>query len=77
LTAPLPAGQTSTVRIPRTAEFDQECATYGLQFCCEECAHFEKATEGCRHGWPVEFHRRSHSNARPFEIVFCKEFDLC
>jgi hypothetical protein len=65
------------VRVRRTAEFDLERANYALRFCCEECAHFDAASDRCRHGWPAELHRQAHYDTEALEIVFCKEFDLC
>jgi hypothetical protein len=62
------------VRLPRTPDFDEERERFSLRFCCEDCAHWERADERCRHEWPNEQHR----SGRPSEWVdFCKEFELC
>jgi hypothetical protein len=62
------------VRLPWTAEFDTEREAFALRFCCEDCAHFDGATERCRHEWPNQSHRR---DAPPSVLDFCKEFELC
>jgi len=63
------------VRLPRTPEFDVERERFALRFSCEDCAHFDAASERCRHEWPNESHRLEPT---PAELLdFCKEFELC
>ena len=63
------------MRLPRTEVFDEESARFRLQFCCEECGHFDRSSERCAHEWPSERHRREQAD--PGLIDFCKEFELC
>jgi hypothetical protein len=62
------------VRLPRTPVFDEESVRFQLQFCCEECAHFDARANRCAHEWPDELHRRTRATDM---IDFCKEFELC
>jgi hypothetical protein len=62
------------VRLPWTPDFDAERDAFSLRFCCEDCAHFDPASDGCRHEWPNAEHRREHNGDA---IDFCKEFELC
>jgi len=62
------------VQLPRTAEFDEERERFSLRFSCEDCGHFDRAGERCRHEWPNERHRAAFTGEL---IDFCKEFELC
>jgi len=63
------------VQLPWTPEFDVEREKFALRFSCEDCAHFDAGSEGCRHEWPNQSHRRE---PRPPGLLdFCKEFELC
>jgi hypothetical protein len=65
------------MHVPWDARFAEEARRYDLRFTCEDCGHFDAAREACRHGWPVELHRRSrYQRDGVDEIVFCKEFEL-
>ena len=63
------------MRLPRTVVFDEESVRFELRFCCEDCGHFDRLTQGCAHGWPSELHRRQTTDEA--QIDFCKEFELC
>lgn len=63
------------MRLPRTDVFDEESARFQLQFCCEECAHFDLSVGKCAHEWPSALHRREADTDGV--IDFCKEFELC
>jgi hypothetical protein len=66
------------VRLPWTVEFDTERRRFALRFSCEDCAHFEARSGGCRHEWPNLLHRSAvDGDARPALVDFCKEFELC
>jgi hypothetical protein len=66
------------VRLPWTVEFDAEREAFALRFACEDCAHFDAGTRGCRHEWPNQTHRRAPAaEAHPPLLDFCKEFELC
>jgi hypothetical protein len=72
-----PPLHSQAVRLPLTAAFVEESARVALRFCCEDCGHFERTTERCRHDWPVELHRRARYERRSDgDVVFCKEFEL-
>lgn len=66
------------MRIARDRTFDEERSRYQLRHCCEDCGHFDPASERCRHEWITEGHRLRdyQDDARP-EVLFCKEFELC
>ena len=64
------------MRLPRTAEFDEECERFAFAFTCESCAHFDARKDACRHGYPTEEHRLAFYRQARGEIVFCKEFEL-
>ena len=65
------------MHVPWDARFAEEARRYDLRFTCEDCGLFDAAHEQCRHGWPVELHRRSRYQYEGVdEIVFCKEFEL-
>lgn len=64
--------------VPRSEQFDEEAARFGLRFTCEDCGHFDPRSESCRHFWPVAAHRRERYAAPRREgddVVFCKEFE--
>ncbi|HEY7957137.1 MAG TPA: hypothetical protein VII38_17650 [Polyangia bacterium] len=71
------------MQVARTPAFDEESARFALRFCCEDCGHFDAASERCRHGWPTDEHRQDRyadrwKSERPLSVVtFCKEFELC
>jgi hypothetical protein len=62
------------VQLPRNPQFEDEQDRFALRFCCEDCGHFEQASERCRHEWPNDQHRRRF---RGEMVDFCKEFELC
>ena len=67
------------VPLLRTPRFDEESRRFALRFCCEDCGHFDAATDRCRHRWPDAPHRLARYQAEPQpgdELVFCKEFEL-
>jgi hypothetical protein len=62
------------VRLPWTAEFDEERERFSLRYSCEDCGHWNRDDERCRHEWPNEQHRLLR---RSEWVDFCKEFELC
>lgn len=65
------------MRLPWTAEFDAERERFALRFHCEDCAHFDAASGGCRHEWPNQSHRTASERPPTPVLDFCKEFELC
>ncbi len=65
------------MRLVRSPEFDEERERFALRFCCEDCGHFNRTDERCRHDWPNDTHRAAFYERRGDDIDFCKEFDLC
>ena len=65
------------MRLSRTPRFDEEAERFDLQFCCEECGHFDARARECAHFWPTELHREAYYQVATPEIIFCKEFELC
>ena len=65
------------MQLPWTSDFDEESDRYALRFVCEDCAHFEATTGGCRHEWPNQSHRREAGAVGLRVLDFCKEFELC
>lgn len=65
------------MRLPLGAEFRDQWERFAFRFCCEHCAHFDRATQRCAHGWPTREHRLArYRDPRCTELVFCKEFEL-
>jgi len=65
------------MRLPLGPEFRQEWERYDLRFCCEDCAHLDRRTRRCAHGWPEEEHRLAYyEDENCEELIFCKEFEL-
>lgn len=56
-----------------TVALVHEANACGLQFRCDDCAHFDREANACVHGYPTEIHRRTLDAD---EIVFCKEFEV-
>ncbi|MCC6877421.1 MAG: hypothetical protein IT378_24155 [Sandaracinaceae bacterium] len=54
-------------------DLEREAEQFRLRAACEDCAHFDAASERCAHGYPNEEHR-AREHALP--LVFCKEFEL-
>jgi hypothetical protein len=54
----------------------EEVERFSLRHTCEECAHFDAATDRCRSGWPTEPYRRARYERDPEDLVLCKEFEL-
>jgi hypothetical protein len=63
------------MRVDRTPLFDRERERFALKCACEDCAHFDRASDSCAHEWPTERHRQAAFSDG--ELVFCKEFELC
>ena len=63
-----------TVQVAHTPRFDDERERFQLKFTCEDCGHFDRARERCRHFWPNETHLLSYD--KKDVIDFCKEFEL-
>lgn len=54
-------------------DLEREAEQFRLRAACEDCAHFDAASERCAHGYPNEEHR---ARERALPLVFCKEFEL-
>ena len=65
------------MRFPLQQRHIDELRRFNLQFCCEECVHFDRWRQRCAHGWPTEEHRRARYDDPGWPaLVFCKEFEL-
>jgi hypothetical protein len=64
------------MRLLRSEQFESERREFRLAFTCEDCAYFDLRRLVCRHGYPTDEHRAGFYEARPPELVFCKEFEL-
>jgi hypothetical protein len=64
------------MRLEHTPEFASERKRYQFAFTCEECAHFDRRAERCRHEYPATEHRQAFYERPGQEVVFCKEFEL-
>ena len=65
------------MNVPRDPRFDDEAERFALRFTCEDCGHFDAATELCAHEWPTALHRIArYRDPATREVVFCKEFEL-
>lgn len=64
------------MRQPSTLRFWEERDRWALRHVCEDCALYLEESRACAHEYPTSEHDRAHYEARPEEIVFCKEFEL-
>jgi hypothetical protein len=55
--------------------FRKESQEFALRFQCEDCAHYDLATERCSNGFPSAAHRVRRLDVVA-EIEFCKLFEL-
>jgi hypothetical protein len=55
------------------ARLREEAVRYALRFACEDCAHFDHASERCSLEYPASPRREA---LLAHELELCKEFEL-